>query len=206
MEARLLLSRASAASSLPNEGYLSPGTGEVAKAQELMSSLAGPAFQTYASELQSLAQSSGVTRAQFNRLANDVQQLVVDIDSAAEMNDTDPDTETEEFIMVQDAVDQAFVAGSDSKSGWDQLESELANGLSDAEVSLTTVNQTVNAMKTIARSAHVTAAQGQQLMADQQALNGALGSHDESDFGGDIPRSLVTVYYEGQLNRFAHTR
>ncbi len=208
LESRRLLSKASAAaaSSLPAEGYLSPGTGEVAKAQSLMSSAVGPAFQAYESELQGLEQSSGVTRAQFNKLENDIQQLAVAIDSGAEMNETDPQDETKEFIMVQDAADQAFVAGSDSKSAWDQLENELANGLSNAEATPSLVQQTVNAMKAVARAAHVTAAQGQQLTADQQAINTALGAHSTSEFGGSIPRSLVVVYYEGQLNQFVRAR
>jgi dGTP triphosphohydrolase len=202
MEARRLLSAASAP---PAEGYLSPGTGEVAKAQSLLSSLAGPAFQTYASELQHLEQSSGVTRIQFVRLANDIEQLAMDIDSGAELNETDPVDETEEFIMVQAAVDQAFVAGSYTKSGWNQLETDLANGLSNATTT-SDAQQTIDQMKAIARAAHVTAAESQQLTADQQALNTALGSHVDSDFGGSISRSLVVVYYEGQLNQFVHAR
>jgi hypothetical protein len=178
----------------------------VAKAQSSMSSAVGPAFQAYQSELQSLEQSSGVTRALFNRLENDVQQLAVAIDSGAEMNETDSQDETEEFIMVQDAADQAFVAGSDSRSAWAQIETELANGLSNAESTLSQVQQTVSVMKAVARAAHVTAAQSQQLSTDQQAINTALGAHSTSEFGGSIPRSLVVVYYEGQLNQFVRAR
>jgi hypothetical protein len=203
MEPRRLLSAASP----PAEGYLSPGTGEVAKAQSLMSSLAGPAFQTYAGELQRLEQSSGVTRAQFARLVNDVQELVVDIDSSDEMSgEVDPEQETQQFIMVQDAVDQAFVAGSDTKAGWNQLESELVDGLSGVTATTNLPQQTIDQMKVIAHAAHVTAAESQQLTSDQQALTTALGSHVDSDLGGSTLRSLVVVYYQGQLNQFVHGR
>ena len=204
MEARRLLS---AASAVPAEGYLSPGAGEVAKAQSLMSSGAGQAFQTYAGELQRLEQSSGVTRAQFAKLVNDVQQLVVDIDSSAEMSgEEDPEQETQQFIMVQDAVDQAFVAGSYTKAGWNQLETELADGLDGVTATTNLPQQTIDQMKVIAHAAHVTAAESQQLTTDQQALTTALGSHAESELGGSTLRSLVVVYYEGQLNQFVHDR
>jgi dGTP triphosphohydrolase len=203
MEPRRLL----AAGSLPAEGYLSPGTGEVARAQSLMSSEAGPAFQTYASELQRLEQSSGVTRAQFAKLAKDIQQLAVDLDSSVEMSGTeDAQQETQQFIMIQDAVDQAFVAGSDEKAGWNQLETELGDGLDGVTTTTDLPQQTIDQMKAIARAAHVTAAESQQLTADQQALTTALGSHAESDLGGSTQRNLVVVYYEGQLNQFVHNR
>jgi dGTP triphosphohydrolase len=202
MEARRLLSTSSA----PAEGYLSPGTGEVAKAQSMMSSVAGQAFQKYASELQRLEQSSDVTRAEFANLENDIEQLAADIDSSDEMSDTDAEDETQQFIMVQDAVDQAFVAGSYTKTGWNQLETEMADGLSDVSITTNLPQQTVDQMKVIARAAHVTAAESQQLTADQQALITALGSHADSDLGGTTPRDPVVVYYQGQVNQFVHKR
>jgi hypothetical protein len=202
LEPRWLLSKSSA----PAEGYLSPGTGEAAKAQSMMSSVAGPAFQRYASDLQRLEQSSGVTPAQFAKLKNDVEQLAVDIDSSDEMSGTDSEDETQQFIMVQDAVDQAFVAGSYTKADWNNLETVLANGLYNVTVTTNLPQQTVNEMRVIARAAHVTAAESQQLTADQQALITALGSHATSDLGGSTPRDPVVVYYQGQVNQFVHKR
>ena len=96
--------------------------------------------------------------------------------------------------------------GATRNPSWEALETDLSNGLSNANVVTSTVQQTVNLMKGIAREAHVTAAESQQLTADQQALNNALGSHQESAFGTGIERSLVVVYYEGQLNHFVNTR
>jgi hypothetical protein len=202
LESRRLLSKTLA----PAEGYLSPGAGEVAKAQSMMSSVAGPAFQTYASDLHRLAQSSGVTPRQFAALKSDVQQLVVDIDSSDQMNGTAPQAETQQFIMVQDAVDQAFVAGGYTKAEWNSLETELADGLSNANITTNVPQQTVNEMRAIARAAHVTAAERQQLTADEQALLNVLGAHASSDLGGSTPRDPVVVYYEGQVNQFVHQR
>ena len=202
LEPRRLLSKGLA----PAEGYLSPGTGEAAKAQSMMSSVAGPAFQKYASDLQRLEQSSNVTPRQFAMLKNDVQQLAVDIDASSTMSGTSSVDETQQFIMVQNAVDQAFLAGSYKKADWNQLETELANGLSNVSFTTNLPQQTVNQMRAIARAAHVTAAEHQQLQADQQALTTALGAHAASDLGGSTPRDPVVVYYEGQVNQFVHKR
>src|SRR5262249_19767607 len=73
LEPRRLLSK----SSVLGEGYLSPGAAEVARAQAMMSSVAGPEFQKYTGDLQRLEQSSNVTPRQFARLRNDIQQLAV---------------------------------------------------------------------------------------------------------------------------------
>ena len=203
LESRRLLSK----SSLPGEGYLSPGTGEVANAQSLMSSVAGSAFQKYAGDLQRLEQSSGVTPAEFAKLKNDIEQLAVDIDTTYEMSgEDDPGDETEQFIMVQDAVNQAFIAGSYSKAEWNTLETDMAQGLDGADVTTNLPQQTFDEMKVIARAAHVTAAESQQLTADQQALVTALGSHDSSTLGGSTVRDPVIVDYQGQLNQFVHKR
>ncbi len=173
----------------------------------MMSSVAGPAFQKYASDLQRLEQASGVTPGEFAKLKNDIQQLAVDIDTTYEMSgEDDPDAETEQFIMVQDAVDQAFIAGSYTKSDWNEVETDMADGLDGADITTNLPQQTVNEMKVIARAAHVTAAESQQLTADQQALITALGSHASSALGGSIVRDPVVVYYEGQVNQFVHKR
>jgi hypothetical protein len=119
---------------------------------------------------------------------------------------TDAEDETQQFIMVQDAVDQAFVAGSYTKTGWNQLETEMADGLYNVSMTTNLPEQTVAQMKVIARAAHVTAAESQQLTADQQALTTALGSHADSDLGGTTPRDPVVVYYQGQVNQFVHKR
>jgi hypothetical protein len=179
----------------------------VAKAQSLMSSVAGPAFQKYASDLQHLEQSSGVTPGQFARLRKDMEQLAMDIDSSSQMSGSlDPQLETQQFIMVQNAADQAFLAGRDTKSDWNNLESGLVNGLANADVTTSIPQQTVNAMRAIAGAAHVTAAESQQLAADQQALINALGAHAQSTLGGQVVRNPVMVYYEGQVNQFVHKR
>jgi hypothetical protein len=192
---------------VPTEGYLSPGTQEVAKAQALMSSVAGPEFQKYASDLQRLEQSSGVTPRQFASLRNDIQQLAVDLDTSVQMSMTiGAQAETEQLVMIQNALDQAFLAGSYTKADWNQLETELANGLSNVSITTNLPQQTVNVMRVIARAAHVTAAESQQLAADQQALVTALGTHASVDLAGGILRDPVVVYYEGQVNQFVHKR
>ncbi len=202
LEPRRLLSKSAA----PSEGYLSPGAGEAAKAQSLMSSVAGPAFQKYAGDLQRLEQSSGVTPAQFAKLKNDVEQLAVDIDSSDEMSGTDAEDESQQFIMVQNAVDQAFVGTTYTKADWNALETEMANGLYNVTLTTNLPQQTMSEMRVIARAAHITAAESQQLTADQQALATALGAHATSTLGGSTPRNPVVVYYEGQLSQFVHKR
>ena len=204
MEPRRLLSGSAAA--LPSDAYLSPGTAEVAKVQALMSNLAGPAFQTFAGELRQLEQTSGVSRAQFVRLADDIEELLGDIDTSDQMTEqVDPQAEAQQFDTIQNLVAQAFVAGSDTKAGWNQLGTELANDLSGVSVP-TDAQSLFNQMKVIARAAHVTTAQAQLLTADEQALVSALGSHTQSELGGNLPRNLVGIYYEGQLNQFVHQR
>jgi hypothetical protein len=203
MEPRRLLSAGSA----PAAGYLSPGTAEVAKAQSLMSSGASQAFQNYAADLQRLEQSSGVTPAQFKNLANDTAQLVQDIELDNETTTPEsPQELTQQYINIQNIVDQSFLAGGDRKAGWAQLQSELSAALNGVTFSTTLPQVTFLQMEKVARTAHVTRAENQQLAADQQALTTALGPHAESALDSTNPRDPAVVYYDGQVNQFAAKR
>jgi hypothetical protein len=203
MEARRLLSAGSA----PSAGYLSPGAAEVSKAQSVMSSGAAQAFQNYATDLERLELSSGVTRAQFNNLANDVEQLVQDIEMSSDTTNPEPPEEMAyQLITLQNVVDQSFLAGSYRKAGWTQLQTQLSDALDGVTISTDLPQQTFTQMQRIARAAHVTLAENQQLTADQQALTTALGPHVDSQLGGTDPRDPVVVYYDGQVNQFAHKR
>jgi hypothetical protein len=203
MEPRRLLSTASA----PAAGYLSPGTAEVAKAQSVMSSGASQAFQNYAADLQRLEQSSGVTPAQFKNLANDTAQLVQNIETANESTTPEsPQELDQQYITIQNVVDQSFVAGSYGKTGWAQLQTELSAALNGVTFSTNLPQVTFVQMEKVARAAHVTRTENQQLVADEQALGNALGPHVDSDLGGTEPRDPVVVYYDGQVNQFAHKR
>ena len=203
MEPRRLLSIASA----PAAGYLSPGTAEVAKAQSLMSSGASPAFQNYTAELQRLEQSSAVTPAQFRNLANDTAQLVQDLESGNETTTPEsPQEIDQQLINVQNVVDQSFLAGSYGKTGWAQLQTDLSTALYGVTFSTNLPQVTFLQMEKVARGAHVTRAENQQLAADQQALTTALGPHVDSELNNAEPRDPVVVYYDGQVNQFAHKR
>jgi len=203
MEPRRLL----AAGSAPAAGYLSPGTAEVAKSQSVMSSGASQAFQNYTVELQRLEQSSGVTPAEFRNLANDTAQLVQDIETSNETTTPKSPAElAQQLIMLQNVVDQSFLAGSYGKAGWAQLQTEFSAAIYGVTFSTNLPQVTFLQMEKVARAAHVTRAENQQLTAVQQALSTALGPHVDSELGGTEPRDPVVVYFDGQVNLFVHKR
>ncbi len=208
MEPRRLLS----AGAVLAEGYLSPGTAEVAKAQSMMSSAAAQATQKYTADLARVEQSSDVTPAEFKNLAYDTQKLIQDIGTASAMaSDTSGEPEspqqlTQQYIIVQNAVDQSFLAGGYRKAGWAELQADLSNALSDVSLTTNIAQVTLMQMEKVARAAHVTLAESQQLAADQQALTTALGPHADSELNSSDPRDPAVVYYNGQVNLFVHKR
>jgi hypothetical protein len=108
--------------------------------------------------------------------------------------------------MLQNVVDQSFLAGGDRKGGWAQLQNELSAALSGVTFSTNLPQITFAQMQKVARAAHVTSAESQQLAADEQALTAALGQHVDIQLGDSVSRDPVIVYYDGQVNMFAHKR
>ena len=131
MEPRRLLSAGAALA----EGYLSPGTALVAKAQSMMSGAAAQASQKYTADLQRVELSSDVTPAEFKNLAYDTQQLVQDVDMSSAMSgDTSGEPEsqaqlTQQYIIIQNTVDLSFLAGGYRQSRLDRATSRFGQRL-----------------------------------------------------------------------------
>ncbi len=202
LEGRQLLSKGGS----PLAGFLSPGAAEVATAAGVLSSGAGSAYAKYTSDLRKVEQSSRVTPAQFENLQGDGAELAQSIESA----DVAPSEVTPELVELQDVLDQAFIATKIGSAGWNQLEQQLGNALYDATIMDPTVQwleeTTVTQMQVVAREAHVTAAEHQELVADEKAIMAALGRSVDSNLGGATPRDPVVVYYNGQVTQFVHKR
>jgi hypothetical protein len=197
MEERRLLSAATAPAA-----FLVPGAAEVAKAQSVMSSSAPKPFQKYATDLQRLEQSSRVTPVQLGHLENDAVQLATSIQSSS----LDSQAVSQQLVLLQDTVDQSFLAASDRQKGWTQLENQLSSALFDVPMTTDLPQQTFIQMRIIARAAHVTQVEQEQLTADELALNAALGARVNSDLGGSVPRDPMVIYYNGQVAQFVHKR
>ena len=67
-------------------------------------------------------------------------------------------------------------------------------------------DQAFTDMQTVAHQAHVTAAERQKLVADEKAIDTALGPNVDTALGGAAPRDPVVVYYDGQVAQFVHKR
>ena len=198
MEPRRLLSTSSA----PSAAFLLPGAAEVAKAQSVLSSGAGQAFQDYNSELQRVEKSSRVTPAQFATLDSDAEQLAQAIENA----NLPSQTITKQLDQLQDTVDQSFLAASYRHDGWSQVQTQLDDALYGVSISTNLPGQTYAQMQLIAREAHVTLAEHKALVADEQAITNALGPQVDTNLGGTSPRDPLVVYYNGQVNQFVHKR
>ena len=208
MEPRRLLSAGAALA----EGYLSPGTAEVAKADSMLSNTASQASQKYTADLERVEQSSDVTPAEFKNLAYDTQQLIQGLDTASDLaSDMSGEPETpaqlnQDYIIIQNAVDQSFLAGGYRKAGWTDLQADLSSALGGVSLSTDIAQVTFMQMEKVARAAHVSLAESQQLAADQQALTNALGPHADSELNSADPRDPAVVSYDGQVNLFVHKR
>jgi hypothetical protein len=202
LEARQLPSNAAA----PLSGFLSPGAAEVATATSVVSSGAGPTFSKYASDLQKVEQSSRVTPAQFEGLQADGAALAQEIESS----NLASVAVTQQLVELQDVLDQSFLATKIGNSGWTQLQQQLDNALYGVIITnpaqQVTAQQTLTQMQVVARAAHATAADHQELVADEKAVMAALGPNVDSNLGGATPRDPLVVYYNGQVTKFAHKR
>jgi hypothetical protein len=199
MEARRLLSTASA----PAAAFLLPGSAEVAKAQSIISSGAGQAFQNYTGELQKLEKSSRVTGAQFRALDSDAEQLAESIEQTANLT---PAAITEQLDELQDTVDQAFLGASYTSTVWSQIQTQLDDALYEVNITTDLPGQTYAQMQLVAREVHVTRSEFKTLEADQQAINTTLGPQVDTNLGGSSARDPLVVYYNGQVSQFVHRR
>ncbi|MGB2609450.1 MAG: hypothetical protein WBC80_10765, partial [Isosphaeraceae bacterium] len=59
-------------------------------------------------------------------------------------------------------------------------------------------------MKVVAREAHVTRAEHDQIAADEQAIVRDLGPAPAMNLGGAVPRDPLTVYLDSQVPNFVH--
>ncbi len=189
-------------STAPTAAFLLPGAAEIARAQTVLTSGAGQAFQNYTSELQQVEKASHVTPGQFATLDSDVEQLAQAIETA----NLPSGTITDQLNQLQDTVDQSFLAASYKSDGWNQVQTQLDNAIEGVSITTNLPGQTYSQMQLIAREAHVTLAEHRQLVADEQAITTALGPHVDTDLGGSSPRDPLVVYYNGQVNQFVHKR
>ena len=178
----------------------------MAKAASVLSSGAGPAYSKYTGDLQKVEQSSRVTPAQFETLQGDGAALAQAIESSGIASSAI----TPQLVELQDVLDQSFLATKVGSSGWAQMQRQLGNPLSDVTVMdhtvAATAQQTLTQMQVVARAAHVTAAEHQELVADEKAIMAALGPTVDSRLGGATPRDPLVVYYNGQVTKFVHKR
>jgi hypothetical protein len=61
-------------------------------------------------------------------------------------------------------------------------------------------------LQTVAKQARVTGVERRKLIADEKAIDTALGPNVDTTLGGAVPRDPVVVYYDGQVAHFVHKR
>jgi hypothetical protein len=183
-------------------GYLSPTSAVVAKAQAVISGGAPAEFARYQADLQRAEASSRVTPAAFANLKADGTAL-------AEAIQTAPLTSqavTQDLVELQDILNQSFLDGAARGSQWNQVSQQMGQALYGVVFTTNLPNQTFTDMQTVARQAHVTAAERQRLLSDEQAIASALGPKVETALGGSVARDPLVVYYNGQVTQFVHKR
>ncbi len=216
LEARLLLS---SAAHVTHADLLSPPAVEVANATAALESRAGQDFQKLSADLQRLEQASGVRPGQFALLEYDATTMDLAIKSSSELATKQSSLQLD---ALQNVLDQSFLATSNTASGWNQLEQKVSSDLygvdvndvlDQAEVAATMPNgaisnqevqDTYDQMKVIAREAHVTRAEHDQIAADEQAVVRELGPTPDMNLGGAAPRDPLTVYLDSQVPNFVH--
>jgi len=216
LEARRLLSSATHAT---HADLLSPPAVEVANATAALESRAGQDFQKLSADLQQLEQAAGVRPGQFAVLEYDATTMDLAIKSSSEITTKQASLQLD---ALQNVLDQSFLAASNTRSGWNQLEQKVSSDLygvvvndvlNQAEVAATTPNgvvsnqlvqNTYDQMKVIAREAHVTRAEHDQIAADEQAIVRDLGPAPDMNLGSAVPRDPLTVYLDSQVPNFVH--
>ena len=216
LEARLLLS---SAAHVTHADLLSPPAVEVANATAVLESRAGQDFQKLSADFQRLEQASDVRPGQFALLEHDATTMDLAIKSSSELAAKQSSLQLD---ALQNVLDQSFLAASNTRSGWDQLEQKVSSDLygvdvndvfNQAEVaaimpngviSNQQVQDTYDQMKVIAREAHVTRAEHDQIVTDEQAIVQDLGPAPEMNLGGAVPRDPLTVYLDSQVPNFVH--
>ena len=110
--------------------------------------------------------------------------------------------------MFQDLVDQSFLDASLKSS---PVEPDLVSnwpmrlyGVSFPNTA--PANQVFTDMQTVARQARVTPSERQRLLADEKAIDTALGPNVDTTLGDTVARDPVVVYFNGQVTQFVHRR
>ena len=183
-------------------GFLSPTATVVSRAQSVISGGAAAEFSRYQADLQHAEASSRVTRAAFANLKADAAALSGLIQSSSLTSQAD----TQDLVELQDILDQTFLDGSFKSSQWNQVSQQMGEALYGVVFTTNLPNQAFADMQTVAREAHVSAAERQRLLSDQKALATALGPNVTTALGGSVPRDPVVVYYNGQVAQFVHKK
>jgi hypothetical protein len=176
----------------------------VSNATAVLSRAAGPDLQKYAGDLSRVEQSSRVTRAQFAHLASDATALAEAIESSLTL---EPSAVTQQLDELQDTIDAAFLATNARAGAWNQLQQEMASALYGTTLTSPQLpQQTFAQMRVVARAAHVSPADHQELVADEKAIAADMGPNVNANLGGAGPRDPLVVYYDGQVAGFVHQR
>lgn len=181
-------------------GFLSPTSAAVARAEAVISGKAAAEFARYQADLQRAEASSRVTPAAFANLKSDGTSLDEAIDTAQLTSQA----AAQDPIEVQDLLDQAFLDGGLNSSQWNQVSQQMGEALYGVVFTTNLPNEAFSDMQTVAREAHVTAAERQRLQSDEKAIAAALGPNADSSLGGAVPRDPLVVYYDGQVTQFVH--
>ena len=197
LEPRALLAAALAG------GFLTPASATVAKAQAVITGGAAAEFAKYQADLQHAEQSSRVTPAEFADLKADSASVAQDIEIAPLTSQAD----TQDLVMFQDLVHQSFLDASLKSSPWSQISSQLADALYGVSFpNSAPANQVFTDMQTVARQVRVTPSERQRLLADEKAIDTALGPNVDTTLGDTVARDPVVVYFNGQVTQFVHRR
>jgi hypothetical protein len=197
LEARELLAAAI------SPGVLSPTAAVVNNAEAVISGGAATEFARYQADLQRAEQSSRVTPAAFANLKSDAASLAQAIDYAPLTSQA----VDQQLVELQDVMDQAFLDASANGSAWNQVSQELGSALYGVTFTNTNLpNQAFTDMQTVAKEARVTPAERKRLVADEKAIDAALGPNVDTSLGGSVPRDPVVAYYDGQVAQFVHKR
>ena len=217
LESRRLLSKGAQP---VHADLLTPPPAEVANATAVLETRAGPDFQKLSADLQQIESASVVRPGQFALLEYDATT----IDLAIKSSGHSQSQVSQQLDALQNVLDQSFLAASFKGSGWTELEQKVSADLygvvvnyvlTQSQVAATTPNgvisnvfiqNTFDQMKTIAREAHVTAAEHVLIQSDEQAIIKDLGPSPVMNLGGAAPRDPLTVYLDSQVPNFVHKR
>lgn len=183
-------------------GVLSPAAEIVARAQAVISGRAAAELNRYQADLQRTEASSRVTPAAFANLKADGAALAQAIETAPLTSQA----VNQQLVALQDVLDQAFLDASNRGAQWNQVSRQMGTALYGVTFTTNLPNQAFTDMETVARQAHVTAAERHRLVADEKAVASALGPSVDSALGGAVPRNPLVVYYDGQVAQFVHKR